>query len=125
MRFLKGILMASIIVVFFSFTFIANARDIVISPKKGDVWFEGKTYTIKWRGLKEGVICIAVLIGGHYAGIINDCDSCASQGTFKWKIPKAFVSGFGEDSDNYVRVVLYYKDNETKNYYSDYFTISK
>lgn len=121
----KGIAVALITVVFFSLALKANAKNIIISPRNGDVWFEGKTYTIKWRGLKEGVICIAVLIGGHYAGIINDCDSCASQGKFKWKIPKAFVSGFGEDSDNYVRVVLYYKDNETKDYYSDYFTISK
>ena len=125
MKPLKGIAVALITVVFFSLALKANAKNIIVSPRKGDVWFEGKTYTIKWRGLKEGVICIAVLIGGHYAGIINDCDSCASQGKFKWKIPEAFVSGFGEDRDNYVRVVLYYKDNETKDYYSAYFTISK
>ncbi|AEA33348.1 GPI anchored serine-threonine rich family protein [Hippea maritima] len=125
MKFLKRILIALICVFLFSLTLEACAENIIISPKKGNVWHEGKTYTIKWKSLDEGVICIAILIGGHYAGVINDCDSCASQGKFKWRIPNGFVSGFGKNSDNYVRVVLYYKDNETKSFYSDYFTISK
>jgi len=103
----------------------ATAKAKIIAPKAKDVWIEGKTYTIKWKGLKEGVVCISVLIGGHDAGIINDCDSCAAQNKYKWTIPVGFVSGFGENKDSAVRVVLYYKDNESNPYFSDYFTISK
>ncbi len=103
----------------------ASAKERIISPKKGDVWFEGKTYTIRWKGFKEGVICITVLIGGHDAGIINSCNSCALQKRYNWSIPKGFVSGFGVDKDDSVRVALFYKDNENRAYFSDYFTISK
>lgn len=103
----------------------ATAKAKIIAPKAKDVWIEGKTYTIKWKGLKEGVVCISVLIGGHDAGIINDCDSCAAQNKYKWTIPVGFVSGFGENKDSAVRVVLYHKDNESNPYFSDYFTISK
>ncbi len=103
----------------------ATAKAKIIAPKANDVWIEGKTYTIRWKGFKEGVICISILIGGHDAGIINSCDSCAAQNKYKWTIPHGFVSGFGEDKDDAVRVVLYYKDNESNPYFSDYFTISK
>ncbi len=103
----------------------AAAKAKIVAPKANDVWIEGKTYTIRWKGFKEGVICISVLIGGHDAGIINSCDSCAAQNKYKWTIPVGFVSGFGENKDDAVRVVLYYKDNENHPYFSDYFTISK
>ncbi len=97
----------------------------IVSPTSGDVWHEGQTYTIKWKGFKEGIICIAVLIGGHYAGIINSCSNCALEGKFKWKIPKGFVTGFGEKKDDFVRIAIYYEDNESNCTYSNYFTISK
>jgi len=58
-------------------------------------------------------------------GIINGCDSCELEGKFRWRVPEGFVSGFGENRDGYVKIVLYYKDNESESYYSDYFTISK
>ncbi len=97
----------------------------IISPKKGIAWYEGKTYAIRWKGFNEGIVCIAVLIGGHYAGIINSCNNCVLEGKFQWKIPKGFVMGFGESKDNRVRIVIYYKDNESNYKFSDYFTISK
>ncbi len=102
-----------------------NKSKKIISPSKGSVWHEGKIYTIKWHDIKEGVVCIAVLMGGHYRGTINSCDTCALQNQYKWKIPKGFVTGFGVDKDNAVRIVIYYKDNESNAFYSDYFTISK
>jgi len=125
MRYLKEILVASFGIILLIIATEAHAKKVIVSPRKGNIWFEGETYTIKWRKIKDGVVCIAVLIGGHYTGIINDCDNCASQGKFRWKIPLAFVSGFGENRDDRVRIVLYYKDNESNSYFSDYFTISK
>ncbi len=125
MKILLGFLAFVVVIAGFYGCKSASAKERIISPKKGDVWFEGKTYTIRWRGFKEGVICITVLIGGHDAGIINSCDSCALQNGYKWSIPKGFVSGFGVNKDSFVRVVLYYKDNQSRNYFSDYFTISK
>jgi len=104
---------------------IKKQKPKIISPKKGDVWHEGKTYTIRWKAFKEGVICIAVLIGGHYAGIINSCNNCALEGKFKWKIPKGFVTDFGGKKNDSVRIVIYYKDNESDYKFSDYFTISQ
>ena len=104
---------------------IKNQKPEIISPKKGDVWHEGKTYTIRWKGFKEGIICIAVLLGGHYAGTINSCSNCALEGKFRWKIPKGFVTGFGEKRDDFVRIAIYYKDNESDCIYSNYFTISQ
>ncbi len=118
------------IAVFMIFTVIFGCKKVaakakIIAPKANDIWIEGKTYTIRWKGFKDGLICISILIGGHDAGIINSCDSCAAQNKYKWTIPVGFVSGFGEDKDDAVRVVLYYKDNESKPYFSDCFTISK
>ncbi len=104
---------------------IEKQKPEIISPKKGDVWHEEQTYTIRWKGFKEGIICIAVLIGGHYAGTINSCSNCALEGKFRWKIPKGFVTGFGEKKDDFVRIVIYYKDNESNCTYSNYFTISQ
>ncbi len=97
----------------------------ITSPTSSDVWHEGKAYTIRWKGFKEGIVCIAVLIGGHYAGIINSCDNCALENKFRWKIPKGFVTDFGENKDNKVRIVIYYKDNESKYKLSNFFTISQ
>ncbi len=105
-----------------------NAKQLtpkITSPTSSAVWHEGKTYTIKWKGFKEGIVCIAVLIGGHYAGIINSCNNCALEGKFRWKIPKGFVTGFGENKNNKVRIVIYYKDNESEYKLSDFFTISQ
>ncbi len=125
MKFLLGFITILMIVTGVFSCKKADAKAKIVSPKANDVWIEGKTYTIRWKGFKEGVICISVLIGGHYAGIINSCDSCAAQNKYRWTIPVGFVSGFGEDRDDAVRVVLYYKDNKSNPYFSDYFTISK
>ncbi len=102
-----------------------SAKEKIISPAKNDVWIEGKSYTIKWKGFKNGLLCISILVGGKDKGIINSCNTPADKGFYKWQIPTGFISGFGISKDSMVKVVLFYKNNESNNVFSEYFTISK
>ena len=99
---------------------IAN---MIIQPNKHSIWQEGKTYKIKWITSYKGKICIEVLTGGHSHGILNDCQTNASAKSYKWHIPKGFISGFGIKKDDAAKVVIYPPNNEDKSIESDKFTI--
>ncbi len=83
----------------------------VISPRHGNVWCEGKTYTIKWKSRNVKKVCIEPIIGGHQAGILGNCNVDAKKGEYIWRIPKGFVSGFGINNAN-VKIYICNKDEE-------------
>ena len=96
----------------------------VISPEKGAVWWEGQTYSIRWKGGGDGNICISVLLGGKDKGIINDCHTPGAAGSYSWFIPRGFVTGFGISREDGARVCLFYPGTPSRYVCSPYFTIA-
>ncbi|SNZ03486.1 hypothetical protein SAMN06265182_0392 [Persephonella hydrogeniphila] len=106
----------------FSLSYAQHVK--IISPDRNSFWVEGRSYKIKWKGDIKGKICISVLMGGKDRGTINDCKTDFSQKSFIWKIPEGFVTGFGINMENSMRIILFRRDNPEKFYKSDFFTIS-
>ena len=123
MFFLKGLLVAvgSILLVASG---CPKGKLAVVSPEKGVCWYEGRTYTIRWKGGGPGKVCISVLLGGKDKGIVNDCSTKASRGSYEWSIPQGFVTGFGVAQDDRARVCIFYEGSPSHYVCSPYFTIA-
>ncbi len=95
----------------------------LLSPNGGEEWMEGKTYYITWESSKVDEIALAVAVGGKDKGFLGQSALDASTGKYSWTIPQDFISGFGVDRSDSVKIRIYdargallYDEND--NYFS-------
>ncbi len=100
----------------------------ILSPEGGEVWEEGETCIIRWES--EGVeeVHVAVAVGGKDKGLLEDDGGRvaidATKGFFEWAIPEGFITAFGPEKSENVRVMVFdTEDFETRDA-SDYFTVT-
>lgn len=71
----------------------------------GDIWTEGESYTIRWRAAGIARVNVGLALGGKDKGHAA-LDLPASADSLRWRVPEGFVSGFGLDRSDDVRVRL-------------------
>ena len=77
----------------------------ILSPRPGDRWAEGTDHVIRWRTSGIPAINLGAAVGDKDKGhlLLNVPSSTES---LVWTIPVGFVTGFGPDSSNQVRLRL-------------------
>lgn len=99
----------------------------IIAPKAGAVYKEGEVCHIEWHaeGIKK--ISIAVAVGGKDRGLLESKGGKyffdAQKGFFEWVIPEGFVTSFGVEERDNVRVMIFDAEDPETQVISDYFTI--
>ena len=78
---------------------------VVLRPVAGEVWTEGETYTIRWRATGIARVNVGLALGGKDKGH-PALDLPASTDSLRWQVPDGFVSGFGLQRSDVVRVRL-------------------
>lgn len=78
---------------------------VVLRPAAGDVWTEGRSYTIRWRAVGIARVNVGLALGGKDKGHAA-LDLPGSSDSLRWRVPAGFVSGFGlrRSTDARVRV---------------------
>jgi hypothetical protein len=76
-----------------------------VSPVAGDIWVEGRTYTIRWRAEGVDSVNIGLALGGKDKGHAA-LGIPAAPDSLLWTVPPGFVSGFGLPRSDDVRVRL-------------------
>jgi hypothetical protein len=84
---------------------------IILSPQAQEVWREGEIREIRWASFGIEKVRIALAIGGHDKGHLgeerNEFIIDAKPGKYTWKIPPGFVTGFGIDKTEDMRIRFY------------------
>ena len=83
----------------------------VISPNGDEQWQEGTSQTITWESTGIDKITIEAATGGKPLGVIAS-EINASQGSYDWKIPKGFVSNFGQEKSETMRIKIFDESNQ-------------
>ena len=76
---------------------------VVLRPASGDVWMEGKSYTIQWHAAGIDRVNVGLALGGKDKGHAA-LNLPASTDSLRWQVPIGFVSGFGIDRSDNARV---------------------
>jgi hypothetical protein len=76
---------------------------VVLRPTAGEIWTEGHTYTIRWRTTGIAQVDVGLALGGKDKGHVA-LNLPGSVDSLRWLVPEGFVSGFGVNSSNQVRV---------------------
>lgn len=81
----------------------------ILQPGPGTVWIEGGSGVVRWQGeaTETGDLCIGLHAGGKDFGLINDCDTPAALGEFRWPVPEGRFTGFGPDHFDTMQVALW------------------
>lgn len=82
---------------------IDTAPYTIESPAPGTLWYEGSRHIIRWQSRRAGPVNIGAVMGGKDRGhlamqIPSGTDSLA------WDVPSGFVSGFGINRSDAVRL---------------------
>lgn len=103
----------------------ASAQDglTITEPERGTVWVEGREGVVRWEAGGTGQFCIALRVGGKDLGLLNDCDTDAAAGEFRWTIPEGRLTGFGPDIMRDVHVGLFRADGQGAPVESPGFTV--
>lgn len=99
----------------------------IISPESGQVWEEGETCTIRWESGGVDNVHISVATGGKDKGLLEDDEGRAAidatKGCFEWTIPDGFITAFGPEKSEKLRIMVFdTEDFETRDV-SEYFTV--
>jgi len=95
----------------------------ILAPERNAVWQEGAEAAIRWQTDWQGPVCIELLMGGKSRGIINDCRTKARDRRFRFRVERMFVTGFGVDYEDRMRLVVYPKADPERAVFSPFFTI--
>src|SRR3954464_1268059 len=76
---------------------------VVLRPAAGEIWTEGRPYTIRWRATGIARVDVELALGGKDKGHVA-LDLPGSVDSLRWVVPEGFVSGFGLTSSDQVRV---------------------
>jgi hypothetical protein len=99
----------------------------ILSPEGKDVYEEGEICTIRWESLGVDKVHISVATGGKDKGLLEDDEGRATidakQESFEWTIPDGFITAFGPEKSENVRVMVFdTEDFETRDM-SGFFTV--
>ena len=94
----------------------------MVRPQAGEIWTEGETYTIRWRATDVGRVNVGFALGGKDKGHAA-LDLPASPDSLRWRVPNGFVSGFGLQRSEVVRVRVEDAQDPTRFADSPSFTI--
>jgi hypothetical protein len=86
-------------------TEVMPAGIVVLEPTAGDVWREGRRYTIRWSGRTPRRVHVSAAVGGKDKGHLA-LDYDASLDSLSWTVPVGFVTGFGPEGSDEVRLRL-------------------
>ncbi|HEY0351781.1 MAG TPA: hypothetical protein VGC48_06635 [Gemmatimonadales bacterium] len=76
---------------------------LVLRPAAGDTWVEGETYTIRWQADSIARVNVGLALGGKDKGHAA-LDLPAATDSLRWRVPPGFVSGFGIQRSDNVRI---------------------
>ena len=95
---------------------------VVLRPVAGEVWTEGGSYTIRWRAIGIARVNVGLALGGKDKGH-PALELPASTDSLRWQVPDGFVSGFGLQRSDVVRVRVENAGDPTRFADSPAFTI--
>lgn len=75
------------------------------SPKAGDTLVEGRTYVIRWMSPDTMRINLGAAMGGKDKGMLLT-NAPSTPDSLVWTVPAGFVTGFGPQSSDAVRLRL-------------------
>lgn len=75
----------------------------IISPAPGEEWREGGSYVIRWTSARGGEVNVAAAVGGKDRGHLA-MRLPARTDSLAWTVPDGFVTGFGPERSDAVRI---------------------
>ena len=75
----------------------------IVSPAPGDEWREGGSYVIRWTSARGGAVNVAAAVGGKDRGHLA-MRLPAGTDSLAWTVPAGFVTGFGPERSDAVRI---------------------
>ena len=94
----------------------------MLRPQAGEIWTEGEIYIIRWRATGIARVNLGLALGGKDKGHAA-LDLPASTDSLRWRVPDGFVSGFGLQRSDVVRVRVEDAEDPTRFADSPAFTI--
>jgi hypothetical protein len=95
----------------------------IVSPAAGTVWREGETHVIRWTRGREDAVNVGAVVGGKDKGHLAFALS-AEADSLVWQVPVGFVTGFGPDRSDAVRIRVESADDPRIGAESASFTIA-
>lgn len=96
----------------------------IVSPAPGDEWHEGGTYVIRWIAPRAGEVNVAAAVGGKDRGHLA-MRLPAGTDSLRWTVPEGFVSGFGPERSDEVRIRIESADDPAVGITSEPFAVSR
>jgi hypothetical protein len=75
----------------------------VESPAAGAIWREGETHVIRWTRNRDDAVNVGAVVGGRDKGHLAFALP-AEADSLVWQVPVGFVTGFGPDRSDAVRI---------------------
>jgi hypothetical protein len=94
----------------------------IVSPALGDEWHEGGTYVIRWIGPRSGGVNVSAAMGGKDRGHLA-MRLPAGTDSLPWTVPEGFVTGFGPERSDAVRIRIESSDDPAVGVTSEPFTV--
>jgi hypothetical protein len=96
----------------------------ILSPAPGDEWHEGGTYVIRWTAARAGEVNVAAAVGGKDRGHLA-MRLPAGTDSLRWTVPEGFVTGFGPERSDEVRIRIESADDPAVGVTSEPFAVSR
>lgn len=75
----------------------------IVSPGRDSVWREGERYVIRWRSGRPGAVNVGAAVGGKDKGHLAMALPAGTD-SLVWTVPPGFVTGFGPERSDAVRI---------------------
>ena len=75
----------------------------IVSPSAGDRWEEGSSHVIRWVSRRPGAVNVGAVVDGKDKGHLA-LQLAAGTDSLQWTVPGGFVSGFGPQRSDSVRI---------------------
>lgn len=96
----------------------------IVSPAPGDEWHEGGTYVIRWVATRAGEVNVAAAVGGKDRGHLA-MRLPAGTDSLRWTVPEGFVTGFGPERSDAVRIRIESAEDPAVGVTSEPFAVSR
>jgi len=96
----------------------------IVSPAPGDEWHEGGTYVIRWITTRAGEVNVAAAVGGKDRGHLA-MRLPAGTDSLRWTVPEGFVTGFGPERSDAVRIRIESAEDPAVGVTSEPFAVSR
>ena len=93
------------------------------APRAGVLWREGETHVIRWTRAYPGPVNVGAAVGGKDKGHLSFAIPAGTD-SLEWRIPVGFVTGFGPERSDAVRIRVESSDDPRIGVESAPFTIA-